>query len=438
MTGRLGKEKMKERNRRRTSGGCRWLAVVLGVVLCCFGGGRADAQAGDQAEKATETRPLSRAVISNVFYETDLREVLLNIADQAGVAIVAGNSVRGMVTMELSNLPVEDCLDRILTPLGYTWRRMDDYYLVGSATPDNSSFHLLSTTETITPDYLKAPDILKLMSDYYKPYVKAGAESNRLTITGPPEVIARFREDLAKIDTPPRQVKIEALVTEVSQSNLKEVGVEALIEGANDDRAGLLNILTGALSDSTITISGSRPNDSWGDWDINYRAAIKALIRDGMAEIRANPHLSTQEGRQAKIFIGKDQYYTIATGIEPYVYTRLEMIKVGISLEITPYVSDDDEITVEVTAVVSDVTGMGVTGLPVINTRDVSTRIQVADGESIVIGGLQTDDMREDIKKVPLLGDIPILGALFRHTTKESRKTHIVIIITPHLLAGEG
>ncbi|MHA1484300.1 MAG: type II secretion system protein GspD [Candidatus Thorarchaeota archaeon] len=390
------------------------------------------AQEPDSASKnLVEDQPL----VSNIFYETDLREVLMNIADQTGVPIVADQTVRGGVTIAITDLPLEDCLTRILGPLGYTFKKIDDYYLVGTATPTNPSFHLLSTTESIVPNYIKATDVVKLMSSYYQPYVKADEQTNRLTITASPDVIARFKKDLEKIDGQPRQVMIEALVTEISEDNMKEIGLEAFIRGTKDGKTGTIDLLTGSISDSSIRIGGTRLGDSWNGWGLDYQAVIKALASTGMAEIRAAPKLVTQEGRLAKIFIGKDQYYTIATGgSESYVYSRLEVIKVGITLEITPYVSDKDEITVEVKAIVSDVTGMGVTGLPVINTRDVNTRIQVNDGESIVIGGLQSEDNRKRVKKIPILGDIPLIGFLFRNTSTETRKTEIIIVVTPYLL----
>lgn len=387
-----------------------------------------------EPDSASENWVEDQPVVSNVFYETDLREVLMNIADQTGVPIVADQTVRGNITIAITDLPFEDCLTRILMPLGYTFKRIDDYYLVGMATPDNPSFYLLSTTESIVPNYIKATDVLNLMSSYYQPYVRADSQTNRLTITASPDVIARFKKDLEKIDARPRQVMIEVLVTEVSEDHLKEIGLEAFIKGTKDGKTGIIDLLTGNISDSSVRIGVTHLGDLWDGWGLDYQAVIKALISTGVAEIRATPKLVTQEGRLANIFIGKDRYYTIATGVEPYIYSRLEVIKVGITLEITPYVSDEDEITVEVKAIVSDVTGMGVTGLPVINTRDVNTRIRVSDGESIVIGGLQVDDKRKRVKKIPILGDIPLIGFLFRNTSNETSKTEIIIVITPHLL----
>jgi len=374
------------------------------------------------------------ALVTNVFYETDLREVLLNISDQTGVPIVADQSVRGSLTMVIREMPLEECLRRVLEPFGYTFRYMDKYYLVGSADPKSPSFPMLSVTESVAPSYLKAVEVQKLISDFYRPYVRADAQTNRLTITASPEIVARFKQDLKAIDVAYKQVMIEALVTEISDESLKEFGIDGSIDGAKDGRTRSVSMPLDGEGEQSIGVVGTKLGDVWSGWTVDYEVALRALLTEGKANIRANPRLVTAEGQTAKIFIGKDQYYTISTGTEPYYYSRLEVIKVGITLEITPYVSAAGEITVDLISTVSDVTGMGATGLPVINTRDVRTRITVQNGESLVIGGLQLDDERKSVKKVPLLGDIPLLGLLFRSTKTEIRKSQIVIMVTPRIL----
>lgn len=379
---------------------------------------------------AEEPEPL----VSNVFYETDLREVLLNIADQTGVAIVADATVQGYVTIELENVPLTACLDRLLTPHGLTYRDLGSYYLVGEATPGNPSFGLLARTELYRPCYLKARDIRKLLSEFYEPYVQVDSASNCLALSGSPQMIEQLEATLAILDQSPRQVMIEVMVTEVSEDNLKEFGLDGYFHGAKDGRIAKLNLPLGGVSDSSITVTGTRKGDSWNGWGLDYGVALRALFMDGKVNVRANPKLATVESQTARIFVGKDEYHSIVTGREPYVYTRLEMIKVGIALEITPYVGQEGDITVDVHISVSDVTGMGVTGLPVVSSRDVRTKITVKDGESIVIGGLQNDAERTNEKKLPILGDIPILGALFRSTSIEKRTTNVIIVITPRLI----
>jgi type IV pilus assembly protein PilQ len=166
----------------------------------------------------------------------------------------------------------------------------------------------------------------------------------------------------------------------------------------------------------------------------DFKASLKALIQDGKVKIRANPRVATLEGQKASIIIGKEQYYVIVTGLAPYSYGQLERIPVGVSLNMTPYISDKGEITVEIQPEVSDVVGTGATGLPVVSKRSVTTTIRVKDGETIVIGGLLQKNESTVRRKIPLLGDIPILGLLFSRTDRRVDEVETVIFITPHIL----
>lgn len=376
----------------------------------------------------------NQILITNVFYETELREVLAAISAQSGINIIADQTVYGFISLELTDVPFEEALRRILAPLGFTFRRMVGYYLVGAAYPDNPSFHLLSVTEKIVPNYLKAENIPALLSSFYEPFIKVDRATNMVTVTASPEIIQRVKEDLAKIDVPPRQVMIEALVTEFSKEARKSLGLDASWLGTRDGRELSVIFPVGDVLDSTIGIDYLRPDKKVEDWVGDFRVKVRALVQDGKVTIRANPRVATQEGQQATIVIGKEQYYVIITGAPPYSYGQLERIPVGVSLSIVPYISEDGEITVEIQPEVSDVVGTGATGLPVVSKRAVVTKVRVRDGETIVIGGLLQKNETLTRRKVPLLGDIPLLGYLFSRTDKAVEEVETVVFITPHIL----
>jgi len=176
-------------------------------------------------ESVSQETIISGPLVSNVFYESELNQVLKEISDQVGIPIITDGTVSGTITIEIKDLPLEECLKRILFPLGFSFKKLNGYYLVGSGKPDYPSFNLLSTCEIIRPNYLKAKDIFGLLSDFYKPYVKLNEEINALVITAPNQIIEKFKEDLKNIDKPPRQVLIEALVTEISSDAFKELGI---------------------------------------------------------------------------------------------------------------------------------------------------------------------------------------------------------------------
>ncbi len=375
--------------------------------------------------------------ITNVFYETEIREALAAISAQSGINIIPDQTVYGFISMELIDVPFEEALRRILFPLGFTFRKMVGYYLVGSAHPDNPSFPLLSTTELVVPNYIKAVNASKLLSSFYAPFIRVDSDANTLAITGSPEMIQRIKQELAEIDVPPRQVMIEALVTEFSKDARKSLGIDVGWLGTKDGRELSVIVPLGDLLDSTLGIRFLRPDARVEGWLGEFKGSVKALVQDGKVNIRANPRVATLEGQKATIVIGKEQYYVIITGAPGYQYGVLERIPVGVSLSIVPYISDKGEITVEIHPEVSDVVGTGATGLPVVSKRAVSTKIRVKDGETIVIGGLLQKNESIVKRKIPLLGDIPILGLLFSRTDKRVDEVETVIFITPHILTEE-
>lgn len=374
--------------------------------------------------------------VTNIFYDSDLLEVLKDLSSQTGVSILTDGSVGGSVTIELNDLPLEQCLKRILYPLGFSFRKIEDYYLVGANKSENASFHLLARTELIRLNYLKAKDAGLLMGDIYKPYVKINSDINALAITAPEQIIKKFKKDLANLDIAPRQVQIEAIVTEVSTDALKELGIRwSGMLNKGSDTVNIFADFTKLLETSTELVYKTITKTITDDWSYTFLLpALQVLAQSGKAEIKANPKIVTLEGQKASITVGKEQYYQIVSTTGSYVYTHFEVVKYGTSLNITPFLSDKNEITVEVEPEVSDFIGDGLNNLPIISKRSVKTQILVKDGDKIVIGGLKSKSERSIRKKIPILGDIPLLGFLFRFNHKVTDKTDIVIIITPKIL----
>jgi len=141
-----------------------FMAIALLVVLA---GNPIWAQ--EFSTQPEESQPdTAGPLISNVFYDTDIREALRDVASQAGIPIIIDETVHGYVSLEINDLPLEECLRRILAPGGYTFRKFKDYYLVGLASPDNPTFHLLSETRVFHLNYVSADDIKSLVSSFLR------------------------------------------------------------------------------------------------------------------------------------------------------------------------------------------------------------------------------------------------------------------------------
>jgi type IV pilus assembly protein PilQ len=385
------------------------------------------------AQVEEEEQPM----VSNVFYDTDLRQAIADIAAQAGVSIIMDETVQGLITVEILDLPLEDALSRMLSPLGFTFRKMNGYYVVGSAYPDSPSFAILSATEVIQLNYLRAQDVPLVLSSFYAPFLRVNQETNTLAVTASPEILARIKEDLSRIDIPPKQIMIEAVVTEFSQDARKELGLDYSWIGAKEGKSLSIIAPFTELLDSTLGNLIYKRHGAGRGWSYDIIGILKTFIDDGKVKIRANPRIATVEGHKATIFIGREQYYSLVTGQVGYQYAQLEKILSGVSLTITPYLAENGDITVEIEPEVADVVGTGTDNLPVLAKRAVKTKIRVPEGETIVIGGLvqETENLRG--WKIPILGQIPILGYLFSHTSKVTEKREVIIFLTPHVLTGE-
>ena len=154
--------------------------------------------------------------ITNVFDSEDIINVLRDISAQTGINILAEPSVQGWITLELMDVPLEEALDMIVVPLGYTWVRVGNYYIVGSADVSNPAYPMFTKTEVVDLRYVNADAASSLLSDFFKPNVKVDGAANIIVITGTQQVIDRVKADLAMIDKPSAQVVMEALVIEVT------------------------------------------------------------------------------------------------------------------------------------------------------------------------------------------------------------------------------
>lgn len=394
-------------------------------------------------------------LITNIFSDTDLKQALSDVSAQAGVAIVADSTVQGTVTADLKELPLEKALEMLLRPGGFAFAKIENYYLVGAPDPSNPNYYLFTKTEIVRLKHTTPQSIFNLLGASYGRYLSAesvtavpfggtsggriGEDSQRIpqrsatttppaatpqtyriVVTAPPSMLARIRADIALLDQPQRLVMLEASVVEISTDTLKELGLDWATRWLHFDMG----------DDDTNLVYSKVANTEF--------AALNALLQNGKAHLRANPRVTTLEGLTAELEVGKESYFQILSGSVTYQYATLEKITSGILLRITPRVLEpENEVVAQVEPEVRDVTGKGANGLPEITFRRAATTLRVKDGQSIVIGGLVNESSRNIVRKTPIIGDIPLLGYLFRRVSKQSLKTEVVIIITPHILSDD-
>jgi general secretion pathway protein D len=261
---------------------------------------------------------------------------------------------------------------------------------------------------------------------------------NAVWLRGSPDQIARMKAMIAAIDIPVDSVVLETQFVELTEQGLKAIGID--FNNANG-QIGVLTFGSGGFitgippqgcSDSSTICSGHITS-------AQFQAAIYAQIQKGNGRIVSRPRISAQSGSTAKIITGDALpiLTSIALSGVNGVSQQVQYVNVGVTLQIAPRVSGDGFVSSHVFAVVSSVTGTS-QGYPTISQREAETSATVRDGDSFVIGGLTQDEVISSKSKVPLLGDIPIIGEAFRNERTTRSKTELYIIVTPHIIHRVG
>ena len=385
-----------------------------------------------------EKSPGATILVTNSFFEADLRMIMSDLSMETGIPILWDPTLEGLVTYEAVEKPLDEVLSAVLLPMGFTFSYDKGAYYVGSVRPGDPAFNLLSETKVVTLANIGATEAIRSLSESYHPYVKASEASNFVCITAPPMYVERISTDLEKLDKPPTQISIEVVVAEISKTALRKIGMDWTVLQDNEILSPW-SIVTDHTNIDNGTFKGSYTRNGYriGNYYLSeLKLELDALVQSGDAKIRANPRITTMHGRTADIGITRDQYFVIQTGGTgtQQQYNTLQAVSSGIRLQITPFASKSGEITVNLRPEVGDVVGSGTEGLPEINTRSANTSIRVLDGETFALGGLNVEQEKVTQKKIPLLGESPLLGYLFRYDEREMRDTEIVIFITPRLL----
>lgn len=257
---------------------------------------------------------------------------------------------------------------------------------------------------------------------------------NALIVVGTPEGIEALRKLLALLDVPVRQVEISAEFVEISVDATKALGIDWFLTNNETTIVGQgLSPGTGA----TLVIGYTTPN---------IRAQLGALLREGKARVVNAPRVTTYNNYPAYISITQDiPYWYPETTLTQFGGTQTtwvpDVVSVGTYLTVTPTINGDGSVTCYITPSVSDVVGWvsGPTGtIPQTSTRDMDTIARVMSGETLVIGGLVRKSVSESKVKVPFLSDLPILGGLFKGSTKTTTETELLIFLTPRIIEEPG
>lgn len=268
----------------------------------------------------------------------------------------------------------------------------------------------------------------------------AGAPVTALILTGAPFTVERGIKILKQLDQAPRQVHIAAMVTEVNREDITRLGIDW---GPSEDpglgATGVPFVIGEAIpADAPSGLIPAKRLEigkierSYLQWS----ASIRALEEQGRARVLSNPSVTTLDGRQTALHTGETYYYetAVAAATTGGIVKDIRTFDVGISLIVNPRINNQYEVTLTVSPTVAALRGTSEFALPVVTERTVITTVRVRTGETAVIAGLVTDEEQVTVKKVPFLGDIPLLGEAFKHRERRPAHREILVFVTPTII----
>jgi len=282
--------------------------------------------------------------------------------------------------------------------------------------------------------------------------IQADETNNALIITAPPARFDSLRRIISQLDVRRAQVLVEAVIAEVSNDLTKELGAEGFIipsdgetgpAAASINSGNILSLLTDGIS-TGAGLAGQGLNLGGADLEgaTQWGILLRALESDASTNILSTPTLVTLDNEEAEIVVAQNvpfitgQFTNTGSGTDSAVnpFQTIERQDVGITLRITPQINEGDSVRLTIEQESSNISSSSIASDIITNERRISTSVMVDDNEILVLGGLTQDDYRDTVTKTPLLGDIPLLGNLFRSTSTTKTKQNLMVFIHPVIL----
>lgn len=446
----------------------------------------------DDAEKRKkDTFAYTGEKLSLNFQDIDVRSVLQLIADFTDLNLVASDTVQGNITLRLQNVPWDQALDLVLKTKGLDKRKVGNVLLVAPADEiaarERQELEAQKQISELAPlrreliqvNYAKASDIAKLFQSVTgaagSPGAPAGAQgdsrgsitvddrTNSIIAYQTQDRLDELRRIVAQLDIPVRQVMIEARIVEASVDYSKSLGVRwggavtfgnwatwgkdgnIGTGGSNGTNCGpfaggcTLPTTSGSPTPS-VDLGATNATSGLGIGFVSNNAILdlqlSAMEKGGNGEVVSQPKVVTSDKETAKILKGSEIPYQEASSSGA---TSVSFKEAALSLEVTPQITPDNRIIMEVKVNKDEPDyANALNGVPPIKKNEVNAKVLVNDGETIVIGGVFSNTQTKATDKVPFLGDVPVLGRLFRRDSVTDSKNELLVFLTPRIMNNQA
>ena len=441
----------------------------------------------------SETKEYEGQRLTLNFQDIETRAVLQLLAETSGRNIVVSDTVQGNVTLRLRNVPWDQALDIVMTTKGLDMRQNGNVIIVAPAeeiaareTADLEAKQAISELEPLYSEFLqvnyaKAGDLAGLISGSggggntllsERGSIAVDDRTNTLLVQDTAERLQDIRRMVTTLDVPIKQVLIESRIVVVNDDFSRDLGIRLGVTGINENSDGDGGqFITGTGNGADTMVNSAI--DNLGDpangtiypvqvptlanrYNVNVPIAdaagrfalavlesdflvdleLTALEAEGRGEIVSTPRVITANQKEASIKQGVEIPYQQAASSGA---TTVQFKEAVLELTVTPQITPDNNIIMDLSVSKDNVGEIISTGglggtVPSIDTRSVETQVLVADGQTVVLGGIYETERRETINKVPFLGDIPVLGNLFKSKSRIDNKAELLIFVTPRIL----
>ncbi len=413
--------------------------------------------------KRLEAPVYSGERLSLNFQDIPVRSVLAVIAEFTGLNLVTSDTVSGTITLRLQTVPWDQALDIVLKTKGLDKRQNGNVMLVAPADEiaaretlqlqNEKQIEQLAPlrSEFIQVNYAKAEALAELIRTQGANYlsergsISIDERTNYLLVQDTAKKLDQILLMVRTLDVPVRQVLIESRVVVADDGFQEELGVRFGVTDRGDDGA-----ISGTAAGASDVFLNNTPTDRTFAIDLPVTEAagsvgltvarlddgtildleLSALESESRGEVIASPRVITANQKEAYIESGEEIPYLQASSAGN---TNITFKKAVLSLKVTPQITPDDRIILDLT-VNQDTRGEDTAFGPAINTREVGTQVLVENGETVVLGGVYQQRSNRDVTKVPFLGDLPGIGVLFRSTTDSSAKQELLMFVTPKII----
>jgi type IV pilus assembly protein PilQ len=388
-----------------------------------------------------------------------LPSVLAILAEKSGYNIVTGPGVNKeeRISVHLRDVPIEQAMNLVIRAAGLSYEIVGRSFLVAPARALKEQVGL--TSYVIELKYTDAPTVAKML-EHFNANVSIDTTGNKILLITSPKVISDIQKVMAQVDRPALQIVLECRIIEVAVDDEQQLGLDW----------NRLSQLQTVITESPVDPYGNRTNNEgapsltgidpsqrgrvpttmpffpletrrlgyWSKQVTAFEIALDMLMKRGRAEVLANSAVATLNNKTASIqVVDEIPYVARSGGVGGQV--QIERTIVGVLLQVRPKINSDGYITTDINPELSSIFQFiesQDTQLPWVKRRTSKTTLRIKDGETVIIGGLLGVESTKTVHHMPFLGDIPFVGALFRHTAELTRKTDLIIQVTPHILGG--